>query len=80
MGRACGGGAVPVDREGHGRAEQVVPGADLSRTVGWFTTLYPVRLDVSGVDLAEAFAGGDAAGAALKLVKEQLREIPDSGI
>ncbi|MGW3480820.1 amino acid adenylation domain-containing protein [Rhodococcus indonesiensis] len=80
VGRACGGGAVPVDREGHGREEQVVPGVDLSRTVGWFTTLYPVRLDVSGVDLAEAFAGGDAAGAALKLVKEQLREIPDSGI
>ncbi|MDI9969195.1 condensation domain-containing protein, partial [Rhodococcus ruber] len=78
--RACGGGPVPVDREGHGREEQVVPGADLSRTVGWFTTLYPVRLDVSAVDLAEAFAGGAAAGAALKLVKEQLREIPDSGI
>ncbi|AKE88651.1 non-ribosomal peptide synthetase [Rhodococcus aetherivorans] len=80
VGRVCGGGAVPVDREGHGREEQVVPGADLSRTVGWFTSLYPVRLDVSGVDLAEAFAGGDCAGVALKLVKEQLREIPDNGI
>ncbi|MER5218755.1 condensation domain-containing protein, partial [Streptomyces sp. NPDC002838] len=31
--------------EGHGREEGVVPGADLSRTVGWFTSMFPVRLD-----------------------------------
>ncbi|MFC9361579.1 amino acid adenylation domain-containing protein [Rhodococcus sp. NPDC057014] len=75
-----GGGAVPVDLEGHGREEQAVPGADLARTVGWFTTLYPVLLDAQGIDLGDAYAGGAAAGAALKLIKEQLREIPDSGI
>ena len=34
-----------VDLEGHGREEEVVEGADLSRTVGWFTTLYPVVLE-----------------------------------
>ena len=78
--RVCGAGAVVVDLEGHGREEQVVAGADLSRTVGWFTSLYPARLDVSGADLDDAFAGGRNAGEALKKVKEQLREIPDSGI
>nr|WSY54830.1 amino acid adenylation domain-containing protein [Streptomyces sp. NBC_00886] len=66
--------------EGHGREESVVPGAELSRTVGWFATLFPVRLDVDGVDLDEALRGGPAAGRALKRVKEQLLAIPDKGI
>ncbi|WP_425334427.1 amino acid adenylation domain-containing protein [Prescottella agglutinans] len=66
--------------EGHGREEQLIPGADLSRTIGWFTTTHPVRLDLAGVDLDAAFAGGQAAEEALKLVKEQLREAPDHGI
>ncbi|MGW1993899.1 amino acid adenylation domain-containing protein [Embleya sp. NPDC001921] len=66
--------------EGHGREEAVVPGADLSRTVGWFTSMYPARVDVRGVDPADALAGGPAAGQAIKLVKEQLRAIPDKGL
>ncbi|WP_438297335.1 amino acid adenylation domain-containing protein [Streptomyces sp. HUAS TT7] len=69
-----------VRLEGHGREEDVVPGADLSRTVGWFTSAFPVRLDLTGVDLQDAFAGGPAAGRVLKAVKEQLRSIPDKGI
>ncbi|USQ86440.1 amino acid adenylation domain-containing protein [Streptomyces phaeoluteigriseus] len=69
-----------VRLEGHGREEDVVPGADLSRTVGWFTSMYPARVDVSGVDLADVLAGGPAAGKAVKLVKEQLRGIPDKGM
>ncbi|NUL01705.1 amino acid adenylation domain-containing protein [Streptomyces lunaelactis] len=66
--------------EGHGREEDAVPGADLSSTVGWFTTMFPVRLDLAGVDLDEAFEGGPSAGAAVKAVKEQLLAIPDKGI
>ncbi|MGV9856729.1 amino acid adenylation domain-containing protein, partial [Streptomyces sp. NPDC003442] len=66
--------------EGHGREESVVPGADLSRTVGWFTSVFPVRLDLTGVDLDEAFAGGPGAAAAVKAVKEQLRALPDKGM
>ncbi|MEE1743186.1 condensation domain-containing protein, partial [Streptomyces sp. JV184] len=58
-----------VRLEGHGREEAVVPGADLSRTVGWFTSMFPVRLDVAGFDLDDAFAGGDAAGGLVKAVK-----------
>ncbi|MFG2113828.1 amino acid adenylation domain-containing protein [Streptomyces sp. NPDC048718] len=67
------GGPVLVDLEGHGREESAVPGADLSRTVGWFTSMYPVLLDApAGPD--------DDPGAALKAVKEQLRAVPGKGI
>ncbi|WP_139191243.1 amino acid adenylation domain-containing protein, partial [Rhodococcus tukisamuensis] len=69
-----------VSLEGHGREEQVAPGADLARTVGWFTTIFPVRLELSGVDLDDAFAGGPSAGDAMKAVKEQLLAVPDHGI
>ncbi|MFJ8795800.1 amino acid adenylation domain-containing protein, partial [Streptomyces sp. NPDC102462] len=75
-----GGPDLLLDLEGHGREEHLVEGADLSRTVGWFTNLYPVRLDTDGVDLARAFAGGQAAGSAVKRIKEQLRSVPDKGI
>jgi amino acid adenylation domain-containing protein/non-ribosomal peptide synthase protein (TIGR01720 family) len=59
-----------VDLEGHGR-EEISDEVDLSRTVGWFTTVFPVLLN-----LGEASNPGDA----LKKVKEQLRGIPNRGI
>src|SRR6266436_4057799 len=74
-----GSTAVLVDVEGHGR-EEVSADIDLSRTVGWFTSLYPVRLDVGGVDVEEALGGGAALGRALKLIKEQLRGVPGNGL
>ena len=73
------GHAVLIDLEGHGR-EEIFADVDLSRTVGWFTSLYPVRLDAGGLDLDEAIAGGPALGRALKLIKEQLRALPDHGL
>lgn len=73
-------GSTLVRLEGHGREENLVAGADLSRTVGWFTSMYPARVDVRGVDLADVLAGGSAAGKVIKLVKEQLRAIPDKGM
>ena len=73
------GGSVLVDIEGHGR-EEITDGVDLSRTVGWFTTMYPVRFDLGLPDLADARAGGPTVGAALRQVKETLRTIPDHGI
>ena len=69
-----------IQLEGHGREEDVIPGANIGRTVGWFTAAFPVRLDLTGVDLDDAFAGGPAAGAAIKAVKEQLLSIPDKGV
>ncbi|HET7232712.1 MAG TPA: amino acid adenylation domain-containing protein [Longimicrobium sp.] len=57
--------------EGHGREEEIGGGIDLTRTVGWFTTIHPLVLDV---------AGADGPGERLKRVKEQLRAVPRRGI
>ena len=59
-----------VDLEGHGR-EDIATGIDVSRTVGWFTSLFPVVLSLN--NLSEP-------GSALKSIKEQLRQIPNRGI
>ena len=67
-----------IDLEGHGR--EAAGGMDLSRTVGWFTSVFPVRLDVGAISVDEALAGGAAAGRALKQVKEQLRAVPGRGL
>ena len=71
--------AVLIDVEGHGR-EEIFSGIELSRTVGWFTSLYPVRLDPGSLDIEEAMAGGPALGRALKLIKEQLHTVPEHGL
>ncbi|UED85076.1 non-ribosomal peptide synthase/polyketide synthase [Streptomyces profundus] len=71
-------GPVLIGLEGHGRQE-IVPGLDLSRTVGWFTSLHPVRVDPGPVDWGELWGGGPIAGRVVKRVKEQLR-VPDHGI
>ncbi|WP_436838155.1 amino acid adenylation domain-containing protein, partial [Nocardia amamiensis] len=78
--RGDGSDATLIKLEGHGREEDVVPGADLSRTVGWFTSAYPVRLDLAGADLGDAFAGGAALGEVVKSIKEQLLAVPDKGL
>ncbi|MFH9403204.1 amino acid adenylation domain-containing protein [Streptomyces sp. NPDC017638] len=72
-------GAVLCDLEGHGR-EDVFPGVRLDRTVGWFTSMYPARLDPGEVAWPQVAAAGPALGGALKRVKEQLRELPDHGL
>ncbi|MFE0647368.1 amino acid adenylation domain-containing protein, partial [Streptomyces sp. NPDC059534] len=71
--------AVLVDMEGHGR-EELDETLDLSRTVGWFTSRFPVRLDPGAIDLDEALEGGAATVAALGRIKEQLRALPDNGL
>jgi amino acid adenylation domain-containing protein/non-ribosomal peptide synthase protein (TIGR01720 family) len=58
-----------VDLEGHGR-EELLPGVDLSRTVGWFTSLFPVLLDVGGTN---------SPAEALKAVRSQLQALPKRG-
>ncbi|WP_409495449.1 non-ribosomal peptide synthase/polyketide synthase [Amycolatopsis sp. cmx-11-12] len=74
------GRAILVDVEGHGREEELAGGADLSRTVGWFTSVVPVCLDLGDLDLEDAFAGGAAAGVALDRVRAHLDGLPDAGI
>lgn len=58
--------------EGHGRETE----ADLTRTVGWFTSLFPLRLEVGD---AQAH-GTDGIGYAIRRIKDQLRAMPDKGI
>jgi amino acid adenylation domain-containing protein/non-ribosomal peptide synthase protein (TIGR01720 family) len=72
-------GPVLVDVERHGR-EHGVAGADLSRTVGWFTSVHPVRLDAGAADFTDLRAGGPAAGELVKRVKEQMRAVPADGL
>ncbi|MDQ1592167.1 MAG: hypothetical protein QOG71_2794 [Pyrinomonadaceae bacterium] len=62
--------ALVIDLENHGR-EEIFDDVDLSRTVGWFTCIFPLRLD------AGAPRG---AGEALKTIKEQVRRVPEGGI
>src|SRR5262249_15681149 len=62
---------VLVDVEGHGR-EPISERVDVSRTVGWFTTIYPVLLEVNG--------NRNQAGEVVKQVKEQVRGIPGQGL
>ncbi len=59
-----------VDLEGHGR-EAIFDDVDLSRTTGWFTTIFPVLLDMRNAS---------SHGTALKTVKEELRRMPNRGI
>jgi amino acid adenylation domain-containing protein/non-ribosomal peptide synthase protein (TIGR01720 family) len=70
LGEWTGGGPLLLDLESHGR-EELFDGVDLSRTVGWFTSIHPVRLEVES---------GAGPGEALKAVKEQLRRVPRQGI
>lgn len=65
-----GANSLLLDLEGHGR-EDLFDDVDLSRTVGWFTSLYPVALELpKGRSLADR----------LKAIKEQLHRIPNNGI
>jgi non-ribosomal peptide synthase protein (TIGR01720 family) len=64
------GSSLFIDLEGHGR-ESLFEELDVSRTVGWFTSMYPVFLDVTPESSLENV---------LKSVKEQLRRIPNRGI
>ena len=73
------GKVLLLDLEKHGR-EEIFPDVDLSRTVGWFTTLFPVRLELNAVNLEEVGRGGDAPAQMINLVREQLRAVPDNGL
>ncbi|MBA0046081.1 non-ribosomal peptide synthetase [Mycobacteroides sp. LB1] len=71
-----GGTPIGIDVEGHGRQEELGD-ADLSRTVGWFTSKYPVSLAVAELSWAQVVAGDAALGPIIKGAKEQLRALPD---
>jgi len=57
-----------IDIEGHGR-DFPIDEIDVSRTAGWFTTIYPVLFEIEGSNV----------GSALKNIKDQLRTVPNKG-
>jgi len=65
-----GSNKVVIGLEGHGR-ETIGEGIDTSRTIGWFTSLYPVLLEKGAVT---------EPGELIKTVKEQLRRVPGRGL
>lgn len=78
--RRLPGQGVLVDVEAHGRdLSGGMEGMDLSRTVGWFTRMHPVRLDPGTVPPQDLRTGGHAVERAARRVKEQLRGCPDGG-
>jgi amino acid adenylation domain-containing protein/non-ribosomal peptide synthase protein (TIGR01720 family) len=77
-----GSRALFTNLEGHGR-EALDRELDLARTVGWFTSIFPVRLELPAPPPAPADATDVmdvTPGAALKAIKEQLRSIPRRGV
>ncbi|SDZ66221.1 non-ribosomal peptide synthetase [Pseudomonas sp. NFIX28] len=68
IGRWTGAASTLVQLEGHGR-EELFDTVDLTRTVGWFTSVFPVKLTPQA-SLAES----------IKQIKEQLRAVPNKGI
>ncbi|HEU5349502.1 MAG TPA: amino acid adenylation domain-containing protein, partial [Ktedonobacterales bacterium] len=68
--RWTGSPTLWIDLEGHGR-EDIFDAIDLSRTVGWFTAMYPVRLDL---------LPDTEHSRAVQVIKEQLRRIPHHGL
>ncbi|MET9600667.1 amino acid adenylation domain-containing protein [Streptomyces sp. NPDC006459] len=71
-------GPLLVDLEGHGRADRTGR-HDLARTVGWFTTQYPVRLDLDGLDLDAAARGGEALAELVARIHTVVASVPDHG-
>ncbi|MBD5797972.1 hypothetical protein BHU24_24510 [Bacillus pseudomycoides] len=61
---------IIVNLEGHGR-EQIIPEIDITRTVGWFTSQYPVVLHIET---------GKGLSTHIKTIKEELHQIPNKGI
>ena len=73
--------SVLVQLEGHGR-EELFKDIDLTRTVGWFTSAYPLRLTPSAVFQEHTEHKSEVQGLAddIKVIKEQLRAVPDKGL
>ncbi|HEX8592566.1 MAG TPA: non-ribosomal peptide synthetase [Pseudomonas sp.] len=71
--RWTGESAALIQLEGHGR-ETLFDDLDLTRSVGWFTSAYPLRLVPQDVNSCAGFAPS------IKAIKEQLRSVPHKGL
>ncbi|WP_245820003.1 condensation domain-containing protein, partial [Rhodococcoides yunnanense] len=78
--RGAHGDSTVVGLELHGRDESIVGDVDLSQTVGWFTSYFPVRLDLAGHSATEVLEDTSLIGDVLVAVKETLASVPDRGL
>ena len=67
--KIMGDAPTMITMEGHGREESIDPSLDVSRTVGWFTSMYPFEIPHVD-DLVQAVVN----------IKETLRRIPNNGV
>ena len=65
-----GTSAVLIDMDSHGR-EEVIQGVDISRTVGWFTSLFPVLFEIENIPTPRD---------AMMSISQQLHQVPNRGI
>jgi non-ribosomal peptide synthase protein (TIGR01720 family) len=68
--------SVLIDVAGHGR-EDIVDGADVRSTIGWFTSIFPVRIDLG--QAGPRPGTGEFAAAMVRHVRDQLRDLPAGG-
>ncbi|MDS1116217.1 amino acid adenylation domain-containing protein, partial [Gordonia westfalica] len=68
--------SVSMLLENHGREESVAPGADLSETVGWFTSFVPVSVDIP----SHGASPGHDLATILKSLKDRQKRMPDNGM
>lgn len=71
------GAPIGIAVKGHGRAEHLRDDVDLSRTVGWFTSKYPLALTVGELPWADVAAGGVALGPLIAATQARFRALPD---
>lgn len=71
MWRSEGRREVIVEVEGHGREEEIGEGIDVTRTVGWFTSIYPVKMERKE---------GERVKEVVERVKEEMRKVRRGGI
>ncbi|MGY4103360.1 amino acid adenylation domain-containing protein [Nocardia sp. R16R-3T] len=76
-----GSAGALVAVEGHGREDATVGDVDTSRTVGWFTTVYPLRVGAgSALDVIRAESDPAEVAGLLKAVTAQLDRVPNKGL
>ncbi|SCK04890.1 non-ribosomal peptide synthase domain TIGR01720/amino acid adenylation domain-containing protein [Streptomyces sp. WMMB 714] len=71
---------VVVDTESHGRHEHLLDGVDLSRTVGWFTSIHPVRLDSATLPWDKAAQADSELAASVARTRKQQQSLPRHGL
>ena len=73
-------GTLAVDVEGHGRIEELAAGVDLTRSIGWFTSIAPLRLEPGALSWSEVGAAGVELRDAVVRLVGQVRAAPGDGL